>query len=190
MRVTNVHRRTIDDVDAVADLIDALAGDDDRLWPRDRWPAMRLDRSLQVGAQGGHGPIRYWVDLYDPGRRARFRFERPRGLGGFHEFVLLHGGGRPAELVHVLEARLTGTARVTWPLLYRPLHDALIEDALDNATRTTKGWAEQASWSRYVRFLRQALARRHESRPPLPALPEACCGLQAMAWEHARGAHW
>ncbi len=166
MRATNVHRRTVADATAAAGLIDALASDDDQLWPRHHWPAMRLDRFLQVGASGGHGPIRYWVDLYEPGRRVRFRFERPRGFGGFHEFVLLRDGGRAAELVHVLEARFTGSARVTWPLLYRPLHDALIEDALDNADGTTAGRSEEASWSRYVRFLRQALHRRQESRAP------------------------
>ena len=37
-------------------LLDGLSAADDRLWPKDRWPAMRFDRPLKVGARGGHGP--------------------------------------------------------------------------------------------------------------------------------------
>ncbi len=160
MRVRNVHRREVEEPERVAALIDGLASENDLLWPRDRWPAMRLDRPLQVGAQGGHGPIRYWVDLYEPGQRVRFRFVRPRGFDGFHEFQLLWGGGARPELVHVLEARLVGMARLSWPLCYRPLHDALIEDALDNARRVCGVPPPAPPWSPFVRGLRRALASR------------------------------
>jgi len=79
MNVRNVHERVLD-VPAcdLAVLLDGLASPDDALWPRHLWPAMKFDRPLQVGAVGGHGPIRYTVEAYEPGRRIRFRFTAPR----------------------------------------------------------------------------------------------------------------
>ncbi|MDQ3135435.1 MAG: hypothetical protein M3Q76_11655, partial [Acidobacteriota bacterium] len=65
----NVHERILQSPFAAAgELIDKLASRDDLLWPRERWPAMKLDRPLGVGAKGGHGPIRYVVEAYEPGR--------------------------------------------------------------------------------------------------------------------------
>jgi hypothetical protein len=151
VRVRNVHRRAVDDVDAVGALLDGLGSDDDRLWPRDRWPAMRLDRPLQAGARGGHGPIRYRVELYEPKRRVRFRFERPRGFDGFHEFCLVERD--PPALEHLLEAHMTGAARLSWPLVFRPLHDDLIEDALTNAAPGP----DAHTWSPATRVLRWML---------------------------------
>jgi hypothetical protein len=158
VKVRNVHRRTIDVPDELGSLLDGLSSDDDRLWPKDRWPRMRLDGPLQVGARGGHGPVRYRVEDYDPGRRVRFRFERPHGFRGFHEFHVVTGDDQPAELVHILEARMTGAARLTWPLFFRPLHDAVIEDALDNAERIAGDLVHPQRWSAYVRFCRRAAA--------------------------------
>lgn len=158
MRVHNVHRRAIARPEVVAELLDGLAGPDDQLWPRRRWPPLELDRPLQPGARGGHGPIRYRVDQYEPGRRVRFVFERPRGLDGTHEFQLLQGGGRPAELLHLVDVRLTGWSRLWWPLALGPLHDALLEDALDDAQRVAGELRRPARWSRRVRVLRRLLA--------------------------------
>ncbi len=57
--VLNIHSRDLHTSrDAVGALLDSLASDQDLLWPGDRWPAMRFDRPLQVGAVGGYGPIR------------------------------------------------------------------------------------------------------------------------------------
>lgn len=168
MTVRNVHRREVDPV-RVGPMIDSLSSEDDRLWPRRHWPAMQLDRPLQVGAIGGHGPIHYWVELYEPGRRVRFRFIRPRGFHGFHELHLVEGGD--PELVHVLEMRLSGTARLTWPLVFRPLHDDLIEDALAGAAGQPPGADRPSAWSRQTRLLRRLLVRgrragRADVRPP------------------------
>lgn len=163
MHVHNVHRRTLAaTAPQLGALIDGLAGPADRLWPGDRWPAIRFDRPLQVGARGGHGPVRYWIEQYDPGRRIRFRFERPRGVDGFHEFhVVTSGDHRPVELVHVVDVRLHGMGRLSWPLFYGPLHDALLEDALDNAERECTGdVTAPAAWPSYVRRLRRLLAGR------------------------------
>ncbi|MGA8113101.1 MAG: hypothetical protein WCA46_05515 [Actinocatenispora sp.] len=155
--VRNLHVRRLPRVPG--DLIDSLASDADRLWPRDSWPALRLDRPLGVGASGGHGPIRYRVVAYQPGRWIRFRFTAPRGFDGFHEFTT-HESGDGAELHHLLCMRVRGAARILWPVVWRPLHDALIEDGLDRAAGHVTGSVRTpARWSWYVRLLRSGAAR-------------------------------
>jgi len=156
MLVENVHGRTFPvECGRVGELIDGLATREDPLWPHERWPAMRFDRALGVGATGGHGPVRYHVTEYEPAHRIRFTFIRPRGLHGYHEWEV-----RPAragcELRHVLAADTTGLTVVSWPLVWRPMHDALIEDALDKAARNLGAAVEAAPWTWHVRALRRA----------------------------------
>lgn len=97
---------------------------------------MCLDRRLTVGAAGGHGPIRYTVQLYRPARHVRFRFDAPRGFDGHHEYEVLPDGENACRLRHSLVLTPHGVARLTWSLIFRPLHDALIEDSLDTAERS------------------------------------------------------
>ncbi|GII77441.1 hypothetical protein Sru01_24230 [Sphaerisporangium rufum] len=132
--VHNVHERRLPVPAAAAgELIDSLAGPDDRLWPRHRWPAMRFDRPLGVGAAGGHGPVRYTVEEYRPGGWIRFRFSAPAGFHGYHEYEVIPEGDRDCRLRHRMEMTMGWPAWITYPLFYRPLHDALIEDSLDVA---------------------------------------------------------
>ncbi len=168
MPVYNVHERPLPaDQTAVGRLIDTLTGADDRLWPRDRWPAMWLDRPLGTGATGGHGPIRYTVAAYVPSRWVRFAFTRPRGFDGFHEYAVLADRARGVVLRHTLAMRTHGLARLSWALVFRPLHDALLEDSLDRAERAVTGHvARPARWSWYVRLLRWLFARRRHGRDP------------------------
>jgi hypothetical protein len=124
--IRNVHERALDapptDVGA---LINGLASEHDRLWPNDRWPPMRLDRPLGLGASGGHGFIRYSVSDYQPGRRARFRFDPPTGLAGHHLFEVASCQGR-TTLRHTLDAAPRGRMRIGWPLIVRWLHDTTV----------------------------------------------------------------
>lgn len=157
MRVHNSHHRVFAAVDsaAVSALIDGLAGDDDRLWPHELWPAMRFDRPLSRGARGGHGPIGYRVADYAPGRSVRFAFTRPAGFHGHHEWVLQHvAGGR--EPRHTLVMDTAGRAMLSWPLIWRPMHDAVIEDALHKAAATLGVAEPRVRWSWRVRALRRA----------------------------------
>ncbi|HEX6853503.1 MAG TPA: hypothetical protein VF139_19055 [Candidatus Polarisedimenticolaceae bacterium] len=159
MKVLNVHeRRLAATPDAVGELIDSLASSDDRLWPRKAWPSMRFDRPLGVGAVGGHGPIRYTVVEYLPGVCVRFRFDAPRGFHGTHryEWEAVEGA---VVLAHVLEMETRGLATVTWPIFYRPLHDALIEDSLAVAQRSLRLAPERHPWSVRVRALRRIVGR-------------------------------
>lgn len=153
MAVFNRHVRQLSADPGV--LLDSLASSKDRLWPDEYWPPIRFDRALGPGADGGHGPVRYHVLEYLPGRWVRFQFTAPRGFDGFHEFSV-----HDTELHHVLAIRARGLARLTWPLLWRPLHDALIEDGFDRAERELGGTVTRtARWSRYVRLLRWLIAK-------------------------------
>jgi hypothetical protein len=160
MAVLNIHeRRLTSSPEALGALIDGLAGEQDGLWPRQAWPPMRFDRPLAVGARGGHGPVRYTVTGYVPGCWIRFGFTGPRGFRGFHEFAVSQAGDG-AVLGHTLAMHLRGPARLSWPLVFRPLHDALAEDSLDCAEQTITGQVGQpARWSLYVRLLRRLLRR-------------------------------
>ena len=176
MRVRNVHARFLPvSPERLAPVLDSLSSRTDALWPSEAWPRMRLDRPLAVGASGGHGPIRYDVEAYAPGREVRFRFRGPRGFDGWHALAVEPAEGG-AVLRHVLEMEARGPARLSWPVVFRPLHDALVEDALDKVERGVTGAvARPARWSAWVRVLRSVLARlrpgggRGAPRPePLP----------------------
>lgn len=168
MHVRNVHERSFRVPPRhVGILLDGLASEDDRLWPSSRWPRMRLDRPLQVGAAGGHGPIRYEVEAYEPGRIVRFRLQAPRGFDGFHAFEVVATGAERTTLRHVLEMTARGPALFTWPIVFRPLHDALVEDCLDSAARAVGEAPTLRRWSLGVRILRRGfrlLARRQAFR--------------------------
>jgi hypothetical protein len=157
MPVHNVHERLLPmGPEEAGALLDSLAGGSaDRLWPYGTWPPMEFDRPLQAGAKGGHGPVRYTVAAYVPGTWIRFTFTGPRGFHGFHEYAVLPVDENRTVLRHTLSMRVSGTARLSWPLAYRWMHDALLEDSLDLAEHPTR----RARWSPYVRLLRALAAR-------------------------------
>lgn len=173
MQVLNVHERTLDALpDEVAPLLDSLASPADRLWPWHSWPRMAFDRPLGIGASGGHGPIRYVVEAYTPGRSIRFRFTGPAGFDGWHGFELSELDNR-TRLRHTLEMRTHGRAALSWPLLYRPLHDALLEDALATAQDSLGLRPDPVPWSARVRLLRWLVTGGRAPRQALPDHPVA-----------------
>ncbi|MEV8612715.1 SRPBCC family protein [Amycolatopsis sp. NPDC051373] len=157
MAVLNVHAREFPVPAAEAGaLLDTLGAPGDRLWPGELWPPMRFAGPVAPGVPGGHGPVHYVVERFHEGRSLSCRFTAPQGIDGFHEF-LVRDTSDGCEFRHVLAAHLHGAARITWPLFWRPLHDALIEDCLDQAERVlTGGVVTPAQWSPYVRLLREA----------------------------------
>jgi hypothetical protein len=157
MRIHNVHERTIEaPAEVVGALLDDVGGDHDRLWPSPAWLPMRLDRPVQVGAAGGHGPIRYRVVAHDPGRGVRFAFDPQVGIDGYHELTVEAAGPGRCVMRHVLHGRLRGRMRVLMPLVVRWLHDAVLEDLLDNAERAVgTGPDRPARWSPWVRLWRR-----------------------------------
>ncbi len=159
MKVTNVHERELRaDPGRVGMLIDSLASEGDALWPAHSWPRMELDGPLGVGAAGGHGPVRYLVEEYTPNRSVRFRFTGPKGFDGFHGFEVIETLRGPAMLRHTLKMTLRGPALLSWPLLFRPLHDALIKDSLAAAQASLGEPPQVQAWSPWVKFLRRLLS--------------------------------
>ncbi|HET9655178.1 MAG TPA: hypothetical protein VFP72_07480 [Kineosporiaceae bacterium] len=170
--VRNVHaRHLLAPAESLAGRLDHLGGPDDELWPAPVWWPLRLTGAAgpgpAPGASGGHGPIRYAVEEYQPGQRVRFRFTPAVGLDGYHEFTLeplppADDGTPRCRLSHVIRARLVRRRTlVLWPLLIRPLHDALLEDLLDRAEQVATGRvARPARWSPWVRLCRALLRRQ------------------------------
>lgn len=160
MNIVNVHQRLLHATpQQVGTLIDSLASRNDGLWPGKAWPRMKLDRPLGVGADGGHGMIRYRVESYTPGQAVRFRFISPQGFDGWHGFDVLEATAAHSVLEHRIEMSASGKALLLWLLAIRPLHDACVEDALSQAQVSLGNTPLAVPWSLRVRVLRWIMAR-------------------------------
>jgi len=164
MKVLNRHNRKINTTPGIAaSILDSLSGPEDRLWPHENWPPMQFDGPLGEGARGGHGPIRYRVEKFTPGKKAVFRFEPEglaAGLDGIHYFEITPFDGH-VLMVHVIEARCGLVMWLKWSFVIEPLHDALIEDAFDKVENRIAGKQVKSSlWSPRVKFLRNMIARK------------------------------
>ena len=169
VKVLNIHERALpESPQRVSTLIDALSSPEDALWPNQSWPRMTFDRPLRVGADGGHGPIRYFVEAYIPGQRIRFRFSGPRGFDGHHEFAIVGSSAKSCVLRHTLEMITRGPALVSWPFVFRPLHNALIEDSLAVAQASLGHTPRVQPWPARVRILRWLASR---GRAPAQVTP-------------------
>lgn len=159
MTVVNVHARrfALDCLPRLRGLLDGLSQRNDPLWPHEVWPAMRFDRPLSVGADGGHGPVRYAVAQYTPGHQIVFRFKAPSGFDGTHRFEVLQHA-EDVELRHTLRMEVTGPAVLSWPLAFRPMHDALLEDCMAKAQIAMGDPPQVVPWPLPVRLLRFLIA--------------------------------
>ena len=119
---------------------------------------MKFDRPLQVGAVGGHGPIRYFVGEYEPSQSIKFRFTGPKGFDGFHGYEVMAAPGQPVVLRHTLRMTARFPALLTWPVAFKPMHDALMEDSLATAQSSLGQLPQVSPWSPWVRFLRWAMS--------------------------------
>lgn len=178
--ISNVHQRLLPaSMDEVGALLDAVAEPGNALWPAPPWPPLVLDRPLGPGAEGGHGPIRYACVLHQPGRRVEFEFRPPTPMRGGHALELIeHPEG--TLLQHTLIGEPIGIAgMVAWTVVFRALHDALLEDLLDRAeTALGRPPRRPTQWSPYVRLLRAGYGRlvtaTRTSRPsPTAVVAEA-----------------
>lgn len=162
--VLNIHNRILKaSIFDVGKILDGLASEQDKLWPRNNWPAMKFDRKLQNGATGGHGPVRYFILSYILGRSIIFQFTGPKGFDGIHGFYIEELEPGLVKIEHRIEMTVRGFSRISWPIFFRPLHDALIEDALDNIesciSHNRKGKRKYSNW---VRFLRWAFSKKRK----------------------------
>jgi hypothetical protein len=164
MKIRNVHERRLDaGPEKVGALLDTLSSTGDRLWPGDRWPPQRFDAPLGVGARGGHGPVRYAVTAYVPGRIAEFRFDGTgltAGWDGRHLFEVIP---RKSHVIlrHTIDAAADPKSWLAWFFMIRPMHNALMEDALDRAEHELgTGPKKPADWGVWTRILRKMAAKR------------------------------
>ncbi len=167
-KISNTHVREIAAPAAVVgEILDTLGSSDDRLWATDIWVAepVRFDRALGVGADGGHGSIRYAVVSYEPGRRIVFEFAPNSGLSGTHGFEVDALEPQRSRLTHFIEAQASGWMRPIVPILIG-WHDAMVETALDRAELEATGSLKRPTriprWLRIVNTTEVALARARQ----------------------------
>jgi hypothetical protein len=171
-RIRNVHLREIQAPAAVVgEILDSVGSADDRLWATDIWVAepVRFDRPLSVGAEGGHGSIRYAVVEYEPRRRIVFRFSPDGGLSGTHGFELEPLGQDRCRLTHFLDAETSRWMRPLVPVLIG-WHDAMVETAFDRAELEATGSLVRPThiprWLRIMNRAEIALGRALGRLPP------------------------
>jgi uncharacterized protein DUF3995/polyketide cyclase/dehydrase/lipid transport protein len=195
MRIESIHTRELPaPVEELGRILDTLAGPDDRIWPIERWPndPIGFDRPLGVGAMGGHGPIRYTVVAYEPGRRIAFEFEAGSGLRGHHRFEVEPVGSDGARMRHVLDVEADGIYRLLRPV-FLAIHDALVEDLLDKAELAATGrLARAAQWPRWLRLANriEVALRPRRGRLAAVAVPGALVALGGIHAAWALGWRW
>ena len=161
MNISNIHKRIINKpITEVGALLNSLSSKDDQLWPHEKWPRMKFDRDLSVGATGGHGPIRYVVTEFEPGKKIKFKFTGPSGFHGSHWLELKEVEGIKTEIKHTIRMDVSGSAVISWPIIFGPLHDALIENSFDKAQQSFEQCQNLSIWSPWVIFLRWLLKNK------------------------------
>ncbi|MGM7645319.1 hypothetical protein ACSVDM_10510 [Nocardia sp. JW2] len=152
--IRNIHERTIQAPAArVGELLDKVAIAGNPLWPTEKWPPLELDGPLAEGATGGHGSTLYTCTAYRPGEFVEFTFTPGFLLEGTHTFEVI-GKGTSSALRHVISAETRGVSGfLGWHLAIRPLHDALLEELLDNAETAVGAPPAPYRWPLRARLL-------------------------------------
>ncbi len=158
MKVLNIHRRIINHPkEKVSELLGTLSTKNDKIWPNEKWPAMKFRKGLVEGANGGHGPIRYSIEKYESKEFIEFKFSKPSGFNGIHKFEILELENGKTELRHTIDMDAVGKGILTWVIAIRPLHDALLEDALDKVENQYLTEKRKTAWTVWVKILRKIL---------------------------------
>ncbi len=155
MQVLNIHKRIINQPkEKVFKLLDTLSTNADKIWPSKKWPEIRFNEGLKVGSKGGHGAIRYTIIDYIEGEHIKFQFTKPEGFHGTHEFNIIKIDSNTTEFNHIIKMKTSGLATLSWFFAIRWLHDALIEDAFDNAENLFSSKKITTKYSIWVKLLR------------------------------------
>ncbi|USQ78449.1 hypothetical protein NF556_12450 [Ornithinimicrobium faecis] len=135
--IRNEHSQTMaGDTSTAQSLMATLGGPDDLIWPRDRFPAMELDRGHEIGSKGGHGSVRYRV-VEATDSLVRFEVDPNSDLVGGHVLWFEDSGDGLLRWTHQLDLELTVPAPAMRLIL--ALHDAIIEQLLVNAEARLAG---------------------------------------------------
>jgi len=164
MKITNIHKRTINEpLEKVSMLVEKLGSKDDKIWPYEKWPAIKFKDGLKVGSKGGHGLIRYTITKYNPSEIIQFQFTKPKGFIGIHEFRIASLSENETEIDHVIDIKLSFFAILQWYLFIRWLHDALIEDAFDKIENHFSNKHKETKWNFWVKLWRLILAEKRKT---------------------------
>jgi len=110
MKILNIHKREINQPkNEIVALFKTLASANDLMIATDKWPPMRLDKGLQLGSKGGHGPIKYHVIDYKSDESILFKFDL-KGFDGTHKFNILEIDQNRTEISHTIEMVTSGSA--------------------------------------------------------------------------------
>ena len=155
MKITNIHKRVISQSqEKLGALLLTLATKEDKIWPTQHWPSMKLDRGLEQGSKGGHGPIGYVVQKYIPNQLIQFQFLNPKNFVGIHKFEIKALTVDQSQIIHTIDMEAKGTGMFTWLVGIRWLYDALIEDAFDQIENQFSTQQKKTKWNWWVKTLR------------------------------------
>ncbi|SOE20203.1 hypothetical protein SAMN06298216_0698 [Spirosomataceae bacterium TFI 002] len=158
MNVQNIHRRKIrKPISNVLELFNTLSSKSDMIWPVENWPPMRFRNGLEIGSNGGHGPIRYEIIDYNPETHIEFKFLKPNGFNGTHKFEIFDLNFETTEIKHSITMTTSGLGTLKWLFAIRWLHDALVEDAFDKVENQLMQSNLKTKWNLWVKILRSIL---------------------------------
>ena len=162
MEIINTHRRIINKPkEVVFKIFETLATKNDKIWPYEKWPAIRFKDGLKVGSEGGHGPIRYSVLSNDYEDGIVFKFAN-KGFNGIHRFQINAINDSQVEVLHIIKMKTSGKATFYWVFVIRWLHDALIEDAFDKIENQFLLNKKETKYSIWVKFLRLIKSKKNK----------------------------
>jgi len=164
LKVLNIHTRTINQpIREVSELLETISTENDKIWPKGKWPRMKFNDGIHMGAKGGHGPIRYTVEKYDPNEIIQFRFSKPNGFNGIHKFEIKEFADRQTEIKHTIDMVTKGKGTLIWLFAIRSLHNALIEDGFDKIENNFSNLNKKTEWNIWVKIVRKLLAKKAKS---------------------------
>lgn len=157
MKVINIHKREINQPkEEIIKLFRTLASENDLMLATNKWSPMKLDKGLQIGSKGGHGPIKYHVVEYNPEDLIVFEFDL-KGFNGTHKFNIIAINQKRTELSHIIDMKTSGFSTIKWIFAIRWLHDAFIEDAFDKVENHFSMIKKRSEWSLWVKLLRKIM---------------------------------
>ncbi len=163
MKVLNTHKRVLNEPKQnIAELLATLSKENDKIWPIEKWPAMRFRNGIKIGAKGGHGPIRYSVEKYNPNEIIQFQFSKPKGFNGIHKFELKELPNKKTEIKHTIEMETKGKGTLVWFFAIHSLHNALIEDGLDKIENYFSNDKKVTAWNVWVKIIRKLLVKKRK----------------------------
>ncbi|WP_299256167.1 hypothetical protein [uncultured Aquimarina sp.] len=161
MKVLNIHKRTLTQPkNIVVEILKTLSTENDKVWPKEKWPEMKFKGGIKVGAKGGHGPIRYSVEKYNPNEIIQFKFNKPYGFIGIHKFEIKELDENKTEIKHTIDMNAKGKGILIWTFAIRSLHNALIEDGFDKIENNLSGSQKITEWNFWTKFLRKQISKR------------------------------